>query len=596
MGRTVFDSLDANTARMAVEQEILVDQMSDLLGISKRQLAVQGASLRVQLQLSEIASRQNEVGKEQLVAALRVAKTLDVTNKALGRIESSLGDLSGLLVQQNALLQKSLRKLAAEAQEHIERGMEAYNHGWYQDSRRDFEAAVVKDPYSAIAYYFLARCHHLEGNEEEADRTYDKCLVYSQASSPVFRSLALCDLAKRAAASSDVSAARKLLALAAVSPDADVVAVAAAAVTVDCAAAAVDEGTHRSVVSALEKEHVDPEVLIEILRKQIPAQAKGTFRKELDKAFMSWEGLARDALYDRLLSHFYREVSDFAYLAPRVRASFLNAAHGRFHALIAPLADLLEWTAATCDHIAANVAVFPRSCPDVLRLYRCLGEWNATLVRLNTLASRLAGQEELTNKSFVGQLNLGLVELPYMYEDDRILFEVSTVEGDLLALTCYYAIFTRNGQEHFNVALHDFGLLAFDSYPHGSEYKGVAVRDSRTGQTLLQGTTPGFRYQADAQQMLHFYLDVFISSGRLLSGIHECLQWAATHEDELFSVCLLLNAIVERQTRLASRPATRVSGMKKAIGVGDEPEVVADEPEVVEDEPDTVGEEPEIIE
>ena len=81
MGRTVFDSLDANTARMAVEQEILVDQMSDLLGISKRQLAVQGASLRVQQQLSEIASRQNEVGKEQLVAALRVAKTLDVTNK-----------------------------------------------------------------------------------------------------------------------------------------------------------------------------------------------------------------------------------------------------------------------------------------------------------------------------------------------------------------------------------------------------------------------------------------------------------------------------------------------------------------------------------
>ena len=584
MERTVFDSLDENTARMAESQRILVHQMSDLLDIEESQLAVQEESLLVQEQIHDIASRQLEVGQEQLAAALRVAQKLDVTNAVLGQIESSLGDLSGLLVQQNALLQKSLRKLAAEAQEHIERGIEAYNHGWYQDARRDFDSAIVKDPYSAIAYYFLARCHHLENNEEESDRAYDKCLVYSQASSPLFRSLTLCDLAKRAAASSDISASRKLLSSAAASPDADVVAVAAAAVAVDCAAAAIDEGTHRSVVAALEKEHVDPEFLIGVLRKQVPAQVKGTFRKELDKAFKSWEGLARDALYDRLLSHFYREVSDFAYLAPRVRASFLNAAHGHFHSLIAPLADLLEWSAATCDHIAANVAAFPRTCPDVLRLYRCLGEWNATLVRLNTLASRLAGQEELTNDGFVGQLNLGLVELPYMHEDDRILFEISTTEGDLLALTCYYAIFTRNGQEHFSVELHDFGLLTFDSYPHGNEHKGVVVRDSRTGQTLLQGTTPGFTYRADAQQTLHFYLDVFISSGRLLCGIHECLQWAATHEDELFSICLLLNAIVERQTCLASR------------GVGGEPEVVADEPDVVEDEPDIVGDEPEIIE
>ena len=590
---TVFQEIQRNTALIEAGQDVLISQMSDLLDIQANQLAVQSASLRAQEHLRALASRQLEVGREQLVAALRIAKKLDITNETLGRIETTLGDVSGLLVQQNALLQKSLKKLSAEAQELIERGIEAYNHGWYLDARRDFEAADSKDPYSTVAYYFLARCLRKNGDIEESDRAYEKCLVYSRANAPLFRSLALCDIARQSAESDDPTAARRLLAEAAACPEADLVAVATTALAVDCVAQSIDDGTRRVVESAFAKEHVDPELLISVLRKQVPGQLKGALKDALSKEFESWQRLAQAALHERLLSHFYREVSDFAYLAPRVREGYLHAAEGRFHSLIAPVADLLEWTATTCEHIAINVDVFPKKYPDVLRLYRCLQDWNALLVRMKKLASRLAGQYELTNETFVKKLNLGLVELPHMYEDDQILLEVTTSEGDVLGLSCYYAIFMRNGQEHFAVPLEDIGVLSFETYPHAELHKGVVVRDIRTGQTLLQGTTPGFRYEGDTNATLHFYVDIFVMASRLLGEVHECLHWAAVHEEELFSVCLLLNAIVERQKKLGYSTTGRVSSSRPAKVAS---AVKADHPDVIEDEPEMVSDEPDVVE
>jgi hypothetical protein len=169
------------------------------------------------------------------------------------------------------------------------------------------------------------------------------------------------------------------------------------------------------------------------------------------------------------------------------------------------------------------------------------------LVRLNKLASLLAAKRELASEQFVEKLNLGLVELPKMYEDDKLLFEVNTEEGDTLALSCYYAIFTRNGVDHFPVPLQDFSILKIETYPASPKTKGVLVVDPRHGQTVLQGTTGSFRYEGEPEdeEYRHYYIDHFTEAASLLNQIHDCIHWAITHEEELFSVFLLLHAVVE---------------------------------------------------
>ena len=407
----------------------------------------------------------------------------------------------------------------------------------------------------------------------------------------MFRSLSLCELAKNAADGGDTKTARRLLAEAAGSPDADLLAVATASLQVDCGSSEVSDETRRTVDAALLREDLDPEVLLGLLRRHVPKEQNKTLKKSLERAFEDWQKTARESLQERLLSHFYREVSDFSYLAPRVREGFLSAADGRFESLVNDLAELLEWTGVCCDHIAVHVEAFPKQCPDVLRLYRILHEWNVFLVRMKILASRLDEQKEINNEQFAGSLNLGLIDLPQIYEDDRILLEVKTIEGDLLALTCYYLVLSRNGSEHFAIPLKDFGVISFATYSQTADSKGVVVTDTRSGQTLVQGTTTSYFYNNDTNKTAYYYLDVLVSSATLMGEFHDCLKWSAERENELFAVCLLLNEVVERRVgprQIGSDPIRALVGPVPSDA--DEPEIIADEdePEIVEDEPEII--------
>jgi hypothetical protein len=84
--------------------------------VQQEQLAVQ-QQLYVLDQIRSLIQQQLVVNQEQLVQAMKTVQHLGITKQRLAGIDASLAAISGLLVQQNALIQKSLHRLAIEAQE-----------------------------------------------------------------------------------------------------------------------------------------------------------------------------------------------------------------------------------------------------------------------------------------------------------------------------------------------------------------------------------------------------------------------------------------------------------------------------------------------
>jgi hypothetical protein len=167
-----------------------------------------------------------------------------------------------------------------------------------------------------------------------------------------------------------------------------------------------------------------------------------------------------------------------------------------------------------------------------------------------------------------------------MYEDDNVLFEVNTEEGDTLALSCYYAIFTRNGVHHFPVSLHDYSMLKIETSETSPSTKTVLVVDPRHGQTLIQGTTGFFTWEGDKKEK-HFLIDSFEEVASLLAQIHECIDWAIRHEDELFSIFFLLNSVVEKLSKhkQPKRTTLRQKEIPMAMKIEDDFDVVHEQNE-----------------
>lgn len=573
---TMMEQIEWNTRysamtaeRTAMNTAIMTSQLSELLETNFEQLAVQKMQLNVQNEIRDLGQQQLVVQKHQLAQAMKIVQSLDLTNHRLAQIDASLADITGVLVQQNALIQKSLTPLATEAQELIERGMEAFGNEWYKDAAKDFEAALSKNPYSAIAYYFLGKCYHHEGRSLDASQTYQKCIFYARKSAPIFNCLALCDLAFHALKGKKTTEARQFIDKALACSEQDKVVLVSTLLQCDLAEGSLRPKTCDYILTAFSDESVDPEVLLEVASIRVAKVDNDSLKHRVDEEKKNWQQATQNALFQRLMSHFYRELDDFVYLAPRIRRGFMEAAGGKFLSLGDPLADLLDWTVMIGEQILKRIDTFPSNYPDILRFYRPLREWNAMLVRLNRLIGVLAPKSDLVEGQFVERQNLlGLVELPRMYEDDNILFEVNTEEGDTLALSCYYAIFSRNGQDHYPVSLSDYPILKIDTLATSPITKAVLVVDPRHGQTLIQGTTGFFTWKGKDEK--HYLIDSFVEVASLLAELHECIQWAIKHEGELFSVCLLLHAVVEK-----------TSGNHRAL-----PSSVADDGfEVVEDAP-----------
>ena len=256
-----------------------------------------------------------------------------------------------------------------------------------------------------------------------------------------------------------------------------------------------------------------------------------------------WTNMAKQAQFARTMSHFFRELDEFVYLAARVRGAFMNSADGRFLSLGDPLADLLDWATTIGERLLKRIHLFTPDYLPVLPLYRASRPWNRTLVSLSKQVSLLAAKSILVSGQFVGDLNLGLLELPNVYEDDRLLFQTNTAEGDALALSCYYAILIRNGVDHFPIPLQDFAFLRFESYPAAKGMRGVLVTDTRNAQTLIQGTVPVL---VDATGEEVSLADLFAEAASLLNQVHTIIRWAIAHQEELFCTFILLNTLTER--------------------------------------------------
>lgn len=184
------DRVGSNVERTRIAQEQMAMQMGQLLhvniaqlqvqhqqlSIQQDQLAVQHEQLRVQDDIRQIGEQQLAVNEEQLLQAIRTVGRIDLTNHRLSQIDNALGDMSGILVEQNALIQKSLNRLGTEAQELIVRAEDAFNNGWYDDAAIDFGKALEKVPYSPIAHYYRAKCYAQAGQMDEAQREYEKCI------------------------------------------------------------------------------------------------------------------------------------------------------------------------------------------------------------------------------------------------------------------------------------------------------------------------------------------------------------------------------------------------------------------------------------
>ena len=558
----------------------LLDVTEDVRDIGLAQLDVSQQALFVSAQIRELNASSLQVNQEQLLQAMRTVRKLDLGNQRLAQIDASLADVSALLVKQNALIQKSLNRLGAEAEELVNRGMEAFAHGWLEDAANDFQTALTKNPYSAVAHYYLGKCHTVTGQEAAARQSYQKCAHYARKNAPVFESLAHCDLAISALSQGAVAEARRHASLAAGCPETDRTVLVRTLLRCDAAEGALTPGTQAAIRRGFADEAVDPEVLLQVLSREDMGAKDSPLARQVLAERPKWEAAAREALFNRTISDYYRELDDFVYLAPRIRRGFMEADGGRFLSLGAPLADILDWSAAIGERLLRDIGRFTSEHLPVLALHRTLAGWKGLLVDLGKLLSLLGAKAGLFDG--VVKVNLGLLNLPVRYEDDRILFEVNTAEGDILALSCYYAIFVRNGVEQFAIPLKDFAVLRIDTYP-AANAKGVLIQDPRTGQVLLQGLTPA-GWQDEAGELV-YPIDLFVEAAGVLCRLHELLGWAIGHENELFSIFLLLHAVSERLAgRSAIAPKTAAEIVDDGFETVDDDPPVAKFPVVADDD------------
>lgn len=554
-----------NTAQMCEQLGNLLQVNVQQLAVGLEQLATQQEQLNVQQELRALTQTHLRVSERQLIQAIATVRQLDTANHRLLRIDASLQDLSGLLGQQNAMIQKSLNQLETRAQELVTRGMVAYNNGWLSDARRDLAAAVDANPYSAIAHLYLAKCHNRLDEKDAATQAYEKCIYYGRHSDPMAASLAYCDLALASLKDRQRERAEQYLALASQARPHDRTVLAACRLQMDMQAKSVSDSTEQAVDSAFADEQVDPEVLLRTLT--VTARKQDAELSKLGPALKRWEDRASQVVFQRTISHFYRELDDFVYLAPRVRRWFMDAADGRFLSLGAPLSDLLDWAANVGQGVLERLRLFTHEHNRIMSLHRVLGSWNALLTQMGMLTGELAAKSILVAGHFVGKLNIGLLDLPVVHEDDRILFEINTDEGDTVALSCYYAVFIRNGVDTFAIPLTDFPVLEIADYAAGSGKKGTVISDSRTGQILLQGTTGSIT--TDSEETIYF-IALFKEAASVFTQMHERIQWAVENEDALYSVFLLLH---EAALRLdAGTPQQAGDGQPQ----GDDFEVVDD--------------------
>lgn len=535
-----------NTERMVQMQQTMVHQLSHLLGISAEQLAVQRQQLNVQEQIRSLAADNLAVNQEQLACAIQTVSRLDVTNQRLTELSTSLTEVSGLLARQNALFQESMNRLANESRERIERGVTAYKNAWLDEARNDFVQAIEKDPYSPVAYYYLGKCLLNLGDKPGAKQAYHKCITYAGTAQPLLLCLAYCDVASLALSEDDMESARQWLDAAMQCRDRHPTIIALALLEYDVAAGALTPQTRQAVAAAFADENVEPWWLLTKLESLVPQSGKGKakLKSDLQGELKTWQRTAKQAAFDQQISHFYRELDDFVYLARRIRRAFMDSADARFLSLGEPLADLLDWTAGIGERLSAKITCFTLTHLPILPLHQVLRPWNDTLLEIAKLANRLDSKADLVSGRFVQKLNLGLLELPAVYEDDRILFEAVTDEKDTIALSCYYAIFVRdNGVQHFCVPLRDYGQLRIDTYPARAGAKGVIVTDLRNGQVLVHGVTGSFENE---QRETVFSIDLFREVGGLLAELHQRIQWVIEHEEQLFAWFRLLDCVTNR--------------------------------------------------
>ena len=267
-----WDKIESNTSRLAQISEIANMQLSALLDINveqleiqQQQLSVQYEQLSVQNQIRSLNQQQLAVNQRQLFQAMQTVKRLDLTNHHLLMIDKSLGDISGILVQQNALIQKSLNRLAAATQELVERGIESFNNGWHKEAAKDFELALQKTPSSAISQYFYGKSLYREGHFLESQQAYQKCIYYGSINSPIFCFFALCDLANYAIGEKKTTEARQFLSKAMKCQEQDKSIFVSALLRSNLAEGTFHPETGQIILDAFSDEKVDPEVLLEAL-------------------------------------------------------------------------------------------------------------------------------------------------------------------------------------------------------------------------------------------------------------------------------------------------------------------------------------------
>lgn len=564
-----------NTERMVEMQQTMVHQLSHLLGINAQQLTIQRQQLSVQEQIRNLTADNLAVNQEQLAFAIQTVSRLDVTNQRLSELSTSLTEVSGLLARQNALFQESMNRLANESRELIDRGVTAYKNAWIDEARNDFVQAIDKDPYSPIGHYYLGKCLLHIGNKLGAKEAYHKCITYAGPAQPLLLCLAYCDVASLALSEDDMDAARQWLDAAMQCRDRHPTIIALTLLQYDVSTGVLRPQTREAIAAAFADDNVEPWWLLTKLESLVPdsGKSKAKLKDDLQHELKTWQNTAKQVAFDQQISHFYREIDDFVYLARRIRRAFMDSADARFLSLGEPLADLLDWTASIGEQLSAKINCFAITHLPILPLHQVLRPWNGRLLEIAKLVNQLDSKAELVSGRFVQKTNLGLLELPAVYEDDRILFETVTDERDTIALSCYYAIFVRdNGVQHFCVPLRDYGQLRIDTYPARMGGKGVIVTDLRNGQILVHGVTGSFENE---QREAVFYIDLFREVGGLLGELHQRIQWVIEHEEQLFAWFRLLDCVTERLSG---------SGSSRQLPNDDFEEVGDDDFEVVDED------------
>ena len=564
------------TARqqLAVEQEQLF--------VQQQQLGVQVAQLGIQRDIRQFTARNLAVSQDQLRKAIATIHRLDLANRTLGQMSASLDDVKELLSEQNALARQALDRLSNEVREHVTRGETAFANGWHEDAVGDFRKAINLDPYSPIAHYNLGRCLAAVGKADDAAASLERAIHYGAKLAPIYECRAYCELAKMAVAERAAEEARHFVNDAIGCRTVDSAAVATGSLALDALDGKVSDRTRKVIEVAFNDANVEPGDLLAQLAATVERHAD---KKDFNKPLRQWAERAEQAQFDRNISHFYRELDDFVYLAPRVRQAFMESAEGRFMSLASPISDLLDLTAAVGERLLKRVRLFDVDQNEIIKVMLSQRAWNYRLLRLRKLAASLARRSMLLDGNFVGHLNIGLLELPEVMEDDVVLFELETNEGDTFCLTCYYAVFIRNGVDQFTVPLHDLSRVKFESYSSPAGTKGVVAFEPSLGQTLIEGTTGSFQTQ-DGETI--YLIDLFHDAAETLAKVHAELHWCERHADELYSAFVLLQwAADQLEMAVSSTPAARLSDAKAAED--EEFEVVpdadtsdADEFEVVE--------------